>query len=118
MLIRLGHIATLRKYQVLSLYLNIDDTIIVRNTETIKLLNDPSISSTALAMKLAVARRPMHFVCTLLFLLLIMTTYFLRLTEARPLTSRAPTRDRSQHLSSRISPTASTPQTHAPPPPR
>ena len=81
MLIRTLHIATLRKYQLLSEYLNMDDTIVVRNTQTIKLLNDPSINYSVLAMKLTLARRPMHFIFTFLLILIFISTYLIRATE-------------------------------------
>lgn len=86
MLFRTLHIATLRKYQLLSEYLNMDDTIVVRNTQTIKLLNDPSINYSVLAMKLTLARRPMHFIFTFLFILIFISTYLIRATEViRPI---------------------------------
>ncbi len=84
MLFRTLHIAVLRKYQLLSDYLNMDDTIVVRNTQTIKLLNDPSINYSVLAMKLALARRPMNFVFTFLLILIFITTYLIRASEAFP----------------------------------
>jgi hypothetical protein len=81
MLCRTVHIATLRKYQLLSQYLNMDDTIVVRNTQTIKLLNDPSINYSVLAMKLTLARRPMHFIFTFIIILFFISTYLIRASE-------------------------------------
>ena len=40
MLFRTFHIANLRKYQLLSEYLNMDDTIIVRNTQVLLRMGD------------------------------------------------------------------------------
>jgi hypothetical protein len=85
MLFRTLHVALLRKYQLLGEYLDMECTVVVRNTHTIRLLNNPAINSTAIALKLALARRPMHFVFTLLLILIFITTYLLRATEVSSL---------------------------------
>mmetsp|Transcript_18413 Transcript_18413/g.41954 ORF Transcript_18413/g.41954 Transcript_18413/m.41954 type:complete len:736 (-) Transcript_18413:58-2265(-) len=84
MLIRIYHIFVLIKLRLLTKYLSLDSSLIIRNENAIKQMNDPSLSQPVLAVKIALTRQPMYLISTCWAVLIFSATWIIRISENTP----------------------------------
>ena len=82
MLPRIYHVMLLYKLKLLTSYLALDSSLIVRNSSAIRQLNDPGLSQPQLALKIALERQPLRIIIVCWAVLLATTTYLVRVFES------------------------------------
>ena len=72
------------KLKLLTKYLSLDSSLIIRNENAIKQMNDPSLSQPVLAIKIALTRQPMYLIGTCWAVLIFSATWIIRISENTP----------------------------------
>ena len=62
-------------------YFNIEESFVLRDHKTIRILQQSSISLTLLALKMAIQEKPLRMILTLILTLIFSISYFIRVAE-------------------------------------
>jgi hypothetical protein len=82
MVLRIYHIFYLFRLQMITKYLALDSSLLVRNQTAIKQLNDPLLSQSKLALKIALERQPGTIILMMWAMLIFSSTYYIRVSVA------------------------------------